>query len=148
MKRIFESGKYGPVINNTLTLRSKSTIDEDEYKIKNNGICNYDNLSQLGSFGGTSQVDISLSQTRINLENVVNNTLVATCTFHKHAFPMFKEMTSSCSTKVHFDECMHLIRHQNIKYIVAKSIHSAYGTSNGIVLFGEDKTSQRNIKRH
>ena len=32
---------------------------------------------------------------------------------------------------------------QNMKHIAAKGINSAYVTSNGIILFGKDKTSQK-----
>ena len=54
MKRILEyTGREGPVITNTLTLRSKTMIDEDEYNVIDNEISNYDNSFQPGSFGGT-----------------------------------------------------------------------------------------------
>ena len=46
------------------------------------------------------------------------------------------------------DECIKLMRNQNIEHTDAKGIRSIYGTSNGIVLFIEDKTIKRNIKRH
>ena len=42
-------------------LRSKTMIDEDEYDMIDNGIGNCDNSFQTGSFGGSSQVDVSLS---------------------------------------------------------------------------------------
>ena len=65
---IFEyAGAYGPVIKNTPTLRSKAMIDEDKDEIIDNEIGNYDNSFQPESFGGTSQVVVSLSQTRIDL---------------------------------------------------------------------------------
>ena len=35
-----------------------------------------------------------------------------------------------------------------MKHIAAKDINSAYGRSQGIMLFGKDKTSKRNISRH
>ena len=35
-----------------------------------------------------------------------------------------------------------------MKHIAAKGINSSYGRSKGIVLFVEDKTIQRNSKRH
>ena len=35
-----------------------------------------------------------------------------------------------------------------MKHIVVNVINSAYGRSQIIVLFGEDKMSKRNIKRH
>ena len=36
-----------------------------------NGILKYNNAFRLGLFGGTSQVDISLSQTRVDLDTVL-----------------------------------------------------------------------------
>ena len=54
-KRIFEYiGRKCPVIANTLMLRSKIMIDDDEYNIIDNEIGNYDSVFQPGSFGGTS----------------------------------------------------------------------------------------------
>ena len=41
-----------------------------------------------------------------------------------------------------------MISNHNMKYIAAKVIHSAYGRSQGIVLFGQNKTSKRDIKCH
>ena len=35
-----------------------------------------------------------------------------------------------------------------MKHIAAKGINSVYGTSDGIMLFGENKISQKNIKHH
>ena len=84
IKRVFDyTGKYVPVITNTLTLKSKTMIDEDEYDMIDNVICNYDNSFQSGSFGGTSQVDVILSQTMIDLENVVDDTLLTSGIFYK-----------------------------------------------------------------
>ena len=53
-----------------------------------------------------------------------------------------------CSIKVQFDELYKMIRNQHMKNIAAKGINSAYCSSKGILLFGEDKTSKRNIPRH
>ena len=111
MKSIFGyTGTYDPVITNTLTLRSKSMINEDEYKIVDNEISNYDNSFEPGLFRGTSQVDVILSQTRIDLENVVNDTLITAGIFYKQELPIFQEIINSCSTKVQFDECMQILR--------------------------------------
>ena len=101
-----------------------------------------------GTFGGSSEVDVSLSQTMIESENVVDDTLVTTRTFHKQALPLFQEMTNSCSTKVQFDELFKMLRNQNMKHITAKFINLIYSRSNGIVLFGEDKTGKKTIPRH
>ena len=40
------------------------------------------------------------------------------------------------------------MRIQNMKHIDVNGINSAYGRSKGIVLFGEKKTSKRNIHHH
>ena len=37
------------------------------------------------------------------------------------------------------------MRNQNTKHIAAKGIHSTYGRSKGIVLFGEDYTNKKTI---
>ena len=127
MKSIFEyTIREGLVVTNTTMLISKTMIDEDEdvYDMIDNGIGNYDNSFQPGSFGGSSQVGVSLSQTRLDLENVVDDTLVATGTFYKQALPLFQEIMNSCSTKVQKDECMEITRNQNMKHIDAKGIHS------------------------
>ena len=55
MKRIIEyTGREGPVVTNTMILRSKTILDEDEYEMIDNRIGDYDNSFQLGSFGGSS----------------------------------------------------------------------------------------------
>ena len=40
------------------------------------------------------------------------------------------------------------MRNQNTKNNATKGINSVYGTSTGIVFFGEDKQSKKNTKRH
>ena len=97
MKRIFEyTGRESHMITNTMMLRSKTMLDEDEYDIIDNGIGDYDNLFQSGFFGWSSQVDVILSQTRIDLDNVVDDTLESIGTFYKQALPLFQEMMNSC----------------------------------------------------
>ena len=64
-------------------LLPEKNIDKDEYNIIENDIGHCDNSFQLGSFGGSSEVDIIISQTRIEPKNIVDDTLVTTGTFHK-----------------------------------------------------------------
>ena len=66
---------------------------------------------------------VDLSQTRIELENVVDDTLVTRGTFYKEALHLFQEMINSCSTKVQFDELCKMMRNQNMKHIAAKGIN-------------------------
>ena len=62
IKRIFEhTGKCNPVITNIFMLKSDTMIDGDEYEKIDNDMGNYGNSFQPGSFGGTSQADVSLS---------------------------------------------------------------------------------------
>ena len=93
-------------------------------------------------------MDKSLSQTRIELENLVDNTLATTATFYKKALPLIQEMVNSCSIKVHFDELWKITRNQYIKCIAAKGVSSTYRQAKGIVLFGKDKISKKSIPRH
>ena len=93
-------------------------------------------------------MDASLSKTRIDLENVVNNILVATGTFYKQGEPLFQEIMNICSTRLQLDECIEMMRNQNMKHIAANGINSAYGTLTGVLLFGKDKTIQKDNKRH
>ena len=87
MKRIVNhTENEAPVIKSIMMLSSKTISDEDEFDIINNDIGHYDNPFQPGIFGGPSEVDISLSQTRIELENVVDDPLVTTGIFiNKHS---------------------------------------------------------------
>ena len=55
---------------------------------------------------------------------------------------------NSYSTKVQLNKCMEFMRNQHMKYIANKGINSVYGTPQDTVLFGEDKISQKNIRRH
>ena len=82
------------------------------------------------------------------MENVVDDYLVTPVIFYKQAPPLFQEMMNSFSTKVQFDKLYKMMRNQNMIHIAAKGVDSAYGRSKDIVLFGEDKTSQSNIKCH
>ena len=87
MKTISEHAeREGTVIKNTIILRSKTMIYEDEYEIIDNDIGNYDNSFQPGSFGGSSQV---------KLENAVDDILVATGRFYKQRPPSFQEIMNS-----------------------------------------------------
>ena len=148
MKRIVNhTGNKGQVIISITMLSSETMIDKDEFDRINNDIGHF-NSFEPGTFGGSSEVDVNFSQTRIKLENVVDDTIVSTGTFHKQVLPLFQEMNTSCPTKVYFDELRKIMRNQNMKHITAKSINSAYGRSKGVVLFGEDKTNKRNTPRH
>ena len=68
-------------------------------------------------------MDVSLSQTRIESENVVDDALVTRVTFYKQALHLFQEMINSCSTKVQFDELCKMMRNQNTKHISANGIN-------------------------
>ena len=90
MRRIVDhTGNKGPVIKNTMMLSSKTMIDEEDDEIINN---DFGHSAQFtpGTFGGSSEVDVSLSQTRIELENVVDDTLVTTGIFYKQALSDFQ----------------------------------------------------------
>ena len=78
------------VITNIMMLSSETMIDKEYVDIIQNDISYYDPF-QLGTFEESSKVDVSLSQTRIELENVVEYTLVTTGTFYKQALPLFKK---------------------------------------------------------
>ena len=148
MRRIVNhTGNKGSVIKNTMMLSCKTMIDEEDDEIINN---EFGHSAQFtpGIFGESSVVDISLSQTRIKLKNITDDTLVTTGTFYKQAFPLFQEIMNSYSTELQFDELCKMMRSQNMKHIAAKDINSAYGRSKGSVLFGEDKTNKRNTPCH
>ena len=148
MRKIVDhTGNKGPGIKNTTFLSSKTMIDEEGDEIFNNDFGHSDPF-QPGTFEGSSELGVSLSQTRIEFEKIVDNIIVNTGIFYKQALPLFQEMMNSCSTKVQFDELCKMMRTQNMKYIAAKGIRSAYGRSKGSVLFGEDKTNKRNNPRH
>ena len=59
-------GNKDPVIKNTVLLSCKTMIDEDDNDIIKN---NFDYFAQFtpGIFGGSSEVDVILSQTKIEL---------------------------------------------------------------------------------
>ena len=100
MKRIVNhTGNKGPVIKNTTTLSHETMIDEGEFDIISNDIGHYDPF-QPATFGGSSEVDVSLYQTRIELESIVDDILVTTGTFYKQVLPIFQETMNSCSIKV------------------------------------------------
>ena len=76
------TGNKGPFIKNTMMLSSKIMIDEEQDEIIKNDF-GHSAQFQLGTFRGPSEVDISLSQTRIKFENVVDDRFVNTGTFYK-----------------------------------------------------------------
>ena len=128
-------------------LSSKNMIDEEDDDTINNYFGHFAQFTP-GKFGGLLEIDVNLSQTRIELKNIVDDTIVTTGTFYKQALPLFQEIMNSCSTKVQFDALCKMMRNQNMKHIAEKVINSAYGRSKGSVLFGEDKASKRNTPCH
>ena len=148
MRRIVDyTGNKGLVIKNTLMLSSKNMTDEEDDDIINNDFGYFAQFTP-GIFRGSSEVDVSISQTRTELENVGDDTLVTTCTFYKKELPLYQEMMNRCSTKVvQFDIFCKMTRNQNMKHIAAKGINSAYGRSKVIVLLGESNTNKRNNPR-
>ena len=82
------TGNKGPVITNTMIIASETMIAKEYFDIINNDF-GHSAPFQPGTFGGLSEVDVSLSQMRIELDNVVNDTLVTTGTFYKQALPLF-----------------------------------------------------------
>ena len=68
MRRIVDqTGNKGLVIKYTMMLSSETMIDDEDDEIINN---DFGHLAQFHprTFGGSSEVDASLSQTRIELE--------------------------------------------------------------------------------
>ena len=89
MRRIFNhTGNKSPVITNTIMLRSETRTDKEYFDIISNDIGHSDPF-QIGTFGWSLEVDISLSQIMIESENIVDNPLVTTCIFYKQALPLF-----------------------------------------------------------
>ena len=79
MRRIVNyTGNQGSVIIDTMMLSCNTMINDDD--IINNDFDHFDQFTQ-GNFGGSSAVNVSLYQTRIELENVVDDTIVTTCEF-------------------------------------------------------------------
>ena len=45
-------------------------------------------------------MDVILSQTRIDFDNLVDDTIVKPDIFYKQGLPLFQEMINSCSAKI------------------------------------------------
>ena len=65
-----------------MMLSSETMIDKEDFDIINNYF-GYSDLFQPGTFGGSSEVDLFIFQTRIDLENEVDDTIVTIGTFYK-----------------------------------------------------------------
>ena len=78
------------VITQKMLLTSETMIDEEYFDIINNDF-GHSNPFQPGTFGVSSEVDVSISQTRVELENIGDSTIVTTGTFYKKALPLFKK---------------------------------------------------------
>ena len=102
-RTIHHTRNKGLVITNTMMINSETMIDKEDYDIIKHDF-GHSYPFQPGTFGGSSEVDVRLSQTRIELENIADDTLVTTSTFYKQVLPLFQEMMNSFSTKVQFDE--------------------------------------------
>ena len=76
------TGNKGPVIINTMMLTSENMIDKEDHEIINKYFGHSDPFHP-GTFRGSSEVDISLSQTRVELENIVGDNLIITGTWYK-----------------------------------------------------------------
>ena len=101
------------------------------------------------SFGGTSDMCITLSQTHADYEEIVDDPLSSTTmNFYKEGLPAYEEMIRTCPNRKAFEECMDMMRTRHTLHVCSKGIQGDYGARKGTGLFGEDLTLKRNIKRH
>ena len=102
----------------------------------------------VASMGGSSNVECSLSQDRAMMADTFDSNLVTHNHYYKQALPIFEEMISSCNSKVQFDELMQVMRNQHMKHVASKGINAPIQQNTGTVLFGENNTNLRSVKRH
>ena len=139
--------EFGPVIKNTLQLNKYRSSITDDY-VASLPLYTDGTDQGLNSFGGSSQVEIQLSQDRSHLNDAIDLNLVSYNKYYKEALPVFEEMISSCRNEIQFKEMMELMRIQHMKHVMSKGINAYIGQSTGTILFGEDNTSSRSEQRH
>ena len=92
---------------------------------------------------------MKLSQTHADYEEIVEDQFSSTSTnFYKEGLPAYEEMIRTCPNRKAFEECLDMMRTRHTLHVCSKGIQGANTVRKSTVLFGEDLTARRNIKRH
>ena len=102
----------------------------------------------MTNMGGSSQVQCHLSQQNEDNDNDIETNNIQRNTHYKDALPLFEEMVNSCPNKHLFNEMCQFMRDRHMIHISSRGYNNQVTNANGIVLFGENNTNKKSMKRH
>jgi hypothetical protein len=145
----YQTNNGKPVIKNTLGFYPNDSVSSNDEDV----ILPFhvdESEMKPASFGGSSDMNVHLSQDRVAMDDNLNATSMPPGRYYKEALPLFEEMVYSCSNDVQFNEMMHAMRVQHVKNQCAKGINAGFTDTRGggASLFGEHNTNQRSVRRH
>ena len=144
--------KSGPVVASSFDISEilkQNCVGKDDTNYSQPQLLEVYDQENETSFGGASDMCITLSQTHADYEEIVEDQLNSiTMNFYKEGLPAYEEMIRTCPNRKAFDECMEMMRTRHTFHVCSKGIQRGYGDKKASGLFGEDITSKRNIKRH
>ena len=103
---------------------------------------------QLTSFGASSQVECFLSQDMESIVTDKDSNITNRSRYYKESLPLFEQMVTSCKTDSHFQEMCQMMRNHHMIHHSIRGINAHIPNENGIVLFGENNTTESKQKRH
>ena len=144
--------KSGPVVASSFDISEilkQNCVGKDDTNYSQPQLLEVYDQENETSFGGASDMCITLSQTHADYEEIVEDQLNSiTMNFYKEGLPAYEEMIRTCPNRKAFEECMEMMRTRHTLHVCSKGIQGGFGERKASGLFGEDLTSKRNIKRH
>ena len=149
MTKILTQTKRGvPVIKDSIQLDVTETLMEINDFDDANFIAVDLHSDVMTNMGGSSQVQCHLSQQNEDNDNDIETNNIQRNTHYKDALPLFEEMVNSCPNKHLFNEMCQFMRDRHMIHISSRGYNNQVTNANGIVLFGENNTNKRSMKRH
>ena len=135
------SGSYD--INNVI-LPKEPVVNETIQEECNSVTAEYDNLC----YGGSSELQTNLSQLSENYrEDNIGNGNKPVNNYFRDGMSAYEEMMRTCPNEAMFEECMTFMRNQSMKHIITKANVIKPKCDKSTVLFKENPTKNKSIKR-
>ena len=135
------SGSYD--INNVI-LPKEQSLHQTTKKLAYQETEEYDNMC----YGGTSELESNLSQMSENYrEDNIGNHMKNVNSYFRDGMSAYEEMMRTCPNQAMFEECLTFMRNQSMKHIVTKGNVIKPTKDNSTILFKENRTEKKSIKR-
>ena len=136
------------VIKDAIQVDVLETIFEVNQIEDDNSVSDDLDLDEMNNIGGSSQVQCYLSQQNEDNDNDAEKNNSQRNTYYKEALPLFEDMVNSCPNKNLFNDMCQFMRDRHMIHIASRGYNNQVTNANGIVLFGENNTNKRSMKRH